>query len=258
MKKQLRTLKAKSYQYFWHWLMTTAGDRGVCGANNQRQREAWLKSTLAQLPPNKLILDAGAGETQYKRFCSHLKYVSQDFGKYDGTGNQAGLQIGHRDHSKLDVISDIVAIPIQQESFDAVMCVEVLEHLPNPIAALHELTRVLKPSGTLILTAPFASLTHYAPYFYQTGYSRYFYEYWLNKLGYKIEDMQLNGNYFEYIAQELRRLPGVGWDYANTPIPLFKYYAIKHVLALLDQLSQTDTGSAELLAYGLHVRAYKL
>ena len=39
---------------------------------------------------------------------------------------------------------DITSIPIENDYFDAVMCVEVFEHLPNPIEALLKLNRVLK------------------------------------------------------------------------------------------------------------------
>ena len=60
------------------------------GTQNQAMREHWLETTLAALPAGARILDAGAGELQYKRFCGHLAYVSQDFGKYDGKGDNAG------------------------------------------------------------------------------------------------------------------------------------------------------------------------
>jgi 2-polyprenyl-3-methyl-5-hydroxy-6-metoxy-1,4-benzoquinol methylase len=43
------------------------------------------------------------------------------------------------------------------------MCVEVFEHLPEPIKAVEEFARLFKPGGYLILTAPFCSLTHFAP-----------------------------------------------------------------------------------------------
>ena len=31
----------------------------------------------------------------------------------------------------LDIISDITSIPVSDNTFDAVMCIEVFEHLPN-------------------------------------------------------------------------------------------------------------------------------
>jgi len=121
-------------------------ERG-CGTRNQATREAWLERTLASIPAGSRILDAGAGELQYKRFCSHLQYVSQDFGQYDGQGDGIGLQKGSWDQSRLDIVSDITAIPEPDASFDAIMCIEVLEHLPAPVDALRELIRLLKPGG---------------------------------------------------------------------------------------------------------------
>lgn len=43
------------------------------------------------------------------------------------------------------------ALPFATDTFDAVYCVEVLEHLPDTDLALGELTRVLKPGGTLLI-----------------------------------------------------------------------------------------------------------
>lgn len=131
---------------------------GQVGTKNQTYREAWLERALAALPAGSRILDAGAGELQYKRYCRHLDYVSQDFARYDGQGNGKGLQSGIWDQTSLDIVSDICSIPQPDASFDAVMCVEVLEHVPRPVAALRELNRLLKRGGVLILTAPFCSL----------------------------------------------------------------------------------------------------
>lgn len=57
------------------------------GCRNKETREEWLKKTLPAIPSDSRILDAGAGELQYKEFCNHLEYVSQDFRKYDGKGD---------------------------------------------------------------------------------------------------------------------------------------------------------------------------
>ena len=230
---------------------------GQCGTQNKANRDAWLEYTLASIPPGQRILDAGAGELQYKRFCAHLDYVSQDFAQYDGQGDGVALQTDAWDQSQLDIVSDITSIPEPDASFDAVMCIEVLEHLPDPLRALHELTRLLKPGGTLIITAPFCCLTHFSPHFYYTGYSRYFYEYWLTERGFEVEDMQWNGNYFEYLAQELRRLPRIGEKYAGMRPTWLEQNAINVALRLLNRLSQDNNGSEQLLAYGLHIRARK-
>lgn len=140
------------------------------GTHNQSVRERWLENALAQIPAGGRILDAGAGQLQYKPFCSHLNYVSQDFSQYDGSGNGVGLQKGGWNQEEIDIISDITNIPEPDSSFDAIMCVEVIEHVPNPVDSLKELTRLLRPGGYLILTAPFSSLTHYAPYYYYSGF----------------------------------------------------------------------------------------
>lgn len=166
------------------------------GTQNLSTREAWLEKTLNQIPAGSRILDAGAGEQKYKRFCVHLDYVAQDFAQYDGKGDGRGLQTNSWGQSNLDIISDITAIPEPDTSFDAIMCVEVFEHLPEPIKAIQEFARLLKPGGHLILTAPFCSLTHFAPYHFYTGFNRYFYETHLPANGFEIVELQENGFFF--------------------------------------------------------------
>jgi SAM-dependent methyltransferase len=45
-------------------------------------------------------------------------------------------------------------LPCSDSSFDAVFCVEGIEHLENRYAFLREACRVLRPGGTLVLTTP--------------------------------------------------------------------------------------------------------
>ena len=59
---------------------------GDVGTTNSIFRENWLKEILMDIPNGMKILDAGAGEGQYQKYCEHLDYVSQDFAEYDGTG----------------------------------------------------------------------------------------------------------------------------------------------------------------------------
>ena len=109
----------------------------------------------------------------------------------------------------------------------------------------------------MILTAPFNSLTHYAPYHYSTGFSRYYYQYHLENLGFEIEEIIPNGNYFEYLAQEVRRIKNVALQYSAKNLNIFYKIGIYLVLVLLGSLSKKDKGSHELLNFGYFVKAKK-
>ena len=229
----------------------------VVGRNNQQDREGWLERTLAAIPEKSRILDAGAGTRRYRRYCCHLEYVSQDFGQYDGEGDGVGLHSGEFDYGELDIVSDICDIPEENGSFDAIMCIEVLEHVPNPAEAIKEFGRLLKVGGLLVLTAPFCSLTHLAPYHFCTGFSEYWFRHQLGESGFDILDIQPNGNYFEYLAQELYRLPTVATRYSKTKPKLWELAGMFMVQSMLARLSRRDQGASELLCYGFHSLAVK-
>lgn len=226
------------------------------GLNNEEDRRQWVKETLAKIPAGKKLLDAGAGECQYKKYCGHLEYTSQDFSQYDGSGD-IGMQMGTWDTSQIDIVSDINAIPVPDASFDAVLCTEVLEHVPYPIKALEELTRVLRPGGQLIVTAPFISFTHFAPYHYHSGFNRFFYEYHLPTMGMEITEITPNGNFFELVGQEVRRIKRMGKMYATKKVTLLDRIYAHLLLISLNKLSRAGQKSAELACYGLHVVAIK-
>jgi len=231
---------------------------GSFGRVNEENRRQWLKKVLLDLPAGSRILDAGAGEQQYRDFCSHLNYVSQDFAGYDPAQLSHGLQMKQWKYPPLDIICDITSIPELDSSFDAILCTEVIEHISNPIACLKEFSRLLKPGGYLILTAPFSSLTHFAPHFYYSGFSRYFYEKELADSGFKILKLIPNGNYFDYLAQELLRLKVVGRRYSkNFFLSRVESWILRSVLKILARLSRNDSGSSELACYGYHVVALK-
>ena len=221
-----------------------------------RNRADWLEKTLKQIPEGSRILDAGAGELKHKPSCGHLRYVSQDFGEYTGSGNGIGYQKGTWDNSKLDIISDIIAIPEPDASFDAIMCVEVFEHIPAPLQAIREFERLLRPGGTLVITAPFCSFTHFSPHFYYTGFSPHFYNTHLGG-AFDVVELTPNGNMFEYMAQEIRRLPEVAQRYASIKLAENETAAIDSVLGILQRCTEQDRGSAETLCIGYFVRAVK-
>lgn len=223
--------------------------------SNRVAREQWLEQKLRSIPNGSRILDAGAGTLTYSKFCHHLRYVSQDFGQYDGQGDGKGIQSVGFDYGKLDIVCDIINIPEPDASFDAIMCIEVFEHLQDPVLAIKEFARLLKPGGLLVLTAPFCSLTHYAPYHYSTGFNRYWYQHHIEKNGLLVEEIETNGGYFDYLSQEMERVPDVAGRYAASKPTLLDLIGIIIVRRMLQRFRKRDSNSSELLCFGYHVVA---
>ena len=228
----------------------------LIGSDTDSIRIKWVKESLASIPAGSNILDAGAGELKFKPDCDHLQYVAQDFGQYEGTGDE-GLQTGGWDNSRIDIVSDITDIPVNDGSFEAILCSEVLEHIPDAVSALKEFSRILKPGGILLITAPFASLTHFAPYHF-CGYNKYWYEYHLPKLGFDIEVLGHNGSWFHFVAQELRRSRFISNMYSLKWLGFITRVAVIPILMLLTFLSRFDRGSHEALCFNYMIRAVKI
>jgi len=105
---------------------------------NQYERNKWVATWAARIPAGSRVLDVGAGSAPYRSFFQHCEYKAHDFG-------QVPELKAH--YTELDYISDIVDIPVPDGHFDVVICTEVLEHVPEPIKAIQEMSRILKPGG---------------------------------------------------------------------------------------------------------------
>jgi SAM-dependent methyltransferase len=231
--------------------------KNFIGTNcNEDARGRWLADTLSAIPKGLRILDAGAGELRNKKLCAHLNYVSQDVCQYDGVGNSHGLQTGTWDTSKIDLVCDIANIPQADATYDVILCSEVFEHLPNAIVALDEFSRLLKPGGKLIITAPFASLVHFAPYHYSSGFSRYWYEYHLPIRHFEIQELTPNGDWFLYTKQELLRLPSMAKQYGDWCWPLS--YLLMGFGIVYFGLRGNSRKSVDVACFGWHCIANKL
>jgi SAM-dependent methyltransferase len=163
--------------------------------NTERRRE-WVARQAAATPPGSLVLDVGAGIGQYRPLFAHCDYRAHDFGLEPATAGQ---------YTPLDYQSDITAIPVPDAAFDVVLCTEVLEHVPEPIVALHEMARIVKPGGRLLITAPLGSHLHQEPYHFYGGYTPYWYARFLPTAGCTVTSVEANGGFFSFFGQEAQR-----------------------------------------------------
>ena len=95
---------------------------------------------------NGLALDCGAG----LRNVYYDNVVNYEIVAYDST----------------DVLGVAERLPFRDDSFDAVLSLNVLEHVKDPFLAARELMRVLKPGGELMCVAPFLQPLHGYPHHY--------------------------------------------------------------------------------------------
>ena len=123
----------------------------------------FVKEVSDLLPVGSSLLDAGAGECAYKRLFAKQRYVAID----------AAIGEAKWNYRNLDVMGLIDNLPFVDDSFDAVLSTETLEHLQTPCESIAEMCRVLKPGGRLFLTTPFAHAEHQVPhdYFRYTSYA---------------------------------------------------------------------------------------
>jgi len=137
----------------------------------------------------------------------------------------------------------------ENRTFDAALCSEVLEHVPDAVAAIQKIGKLVKPGGLLILTAPFVSLTHFAPYHYATGFSRYWYEHHLPRSGFKIVSIESNGGFFDLLYQETTRSQNVYRRYVGEP-NLLDRVLLKFTRMIIDRWSRQDKLSSEFCTFG--------
>ena len=226
-------------------------------SKNPAARDSWVIEKLQSLPTGLVLLDAGAGEMKYSKYCNHLKYIAQDFGEYDPIESNVGLQMDKWDYPESIVRCDIVKMPFPDESIDVVLCTEVFEHIKDPLAALKEFNRVLKKNGRLILTAPFSCLVHMAPYFYNCGFSEYWYKENLKDYGFYIDEISSYGNYFNWLQQEIQRVPSVVEKYCDEKMLASDLKEINRMAFLLNKYDNKKNNSNELLCFGYRVVAHK-
>ena len=154
--------------------------------------ESALQQFATSLPAGARLLDAGAGEARHAALFTKQHYVGVDLAVGDANWN----------YGKLHCIADLAALPFAPLSFDAVLNIVTLEHLPDPARALREMARVMRPGARLLLAAPHEWEVHQSPHDY-FRYTRHGLQYLLAQAGFAEIVITPAGGYFRLLARRL-------------------------------------------------------
>lgn len=169
-------------------------------------RDQFIRKWITSLKSDAQIIDIGAGPMPYKSLIQGLglSYHSHDFEKYQAADGDPGLQSEEWPIYGHDFVCDITAL--EARDFDYAICTEVLEHVPNPAAALTNIAQSVKPGGEILITLPFSSRMHQAPYWFSAGLSRYWFEHHAPLNALKIKRITIAGDFVDQMISELEQL----------------------------------------------------
>lgn len=139
------------------------------------------------------LLDIGCGNKPYKKFLECTEYVGLD------TDEKVSP----------DIVGDVTNLPFEDETFDSILCTEVLEHIPDITKALQEMYRVLRKDGNIYLTVPMYWCLHYEPNDYYR-FTKYGLKYLLENTGFTVEKIERIGGIFSLIGV---RMADVIWTF---------------------------------------------
>lgn len=134
------------------------------------------------------VLDVGCGQRPYQSYFQHVKRMRGcDF---------------NAERGPVDFACPADQIPLPDQSLDGILCTEVLEHVPDPLAVCREFHRVLRPGGKVLLSTPMYWPGHEEPYdFYR--YPEFGLRRLLAESGFELKALVPRGGVWVFLGQAI-------------------------------------------------------
>lgn len=164
---------------------------------------------LITAKPEGLFLDCGAG-WRAVNYNNVINYEIQDYPSTDILG------VGEK-------------LPFADNSFDGIFSVAVLEHVADPVLCAREITRVLKPGGTLFCAAAFLSPVH--------AYPNHYYNMTSQGLQTLFKDLEITR---KFVPLALHPMKTVGWILRSYAAGLPEHLRKKFINMRVGELAGMD------------------
>lgn len=146
-----------------------------------------LKSIIEKYG-NGVVLDIGCGNKPYEYMFSEkaTKYI--------------GCDVVQSDLRKVDIICEATNIPLDNNSFDTILCTQVVEHVSEPEKVFQEAYRLLNKKGIFIVSTNMYWQIHEAPHDY-FRFTEYGIKFLLEKSGFEVVSIKENGGKWALFSQ---------------------------------------------------------
>jgi len=156
----------------------------------------FVRGAARELPAQARVADIGAGDSPYRELFDHCDYLTVDWN-----------QSVHSGALSADVVSSATHIALPDESVDAALLTQVLEHVPDPRAVLRDIHRILRSDGPLYVTVPLMWELHELPHDYYR-YTPSSLRLLLEEAGFRDVKVEARNDCFTTIAQLMKN---AGW-----------------------------------------------
>ena len=134
------------------------------------------------------VLDAGSGRLPEQQLRSEILATGATLETLDFLPGEG-----------VDHVADVADTKLPEQSYDAILCMQVLEHVPNPQAVCAELYRMARPGAHVMVSAPQSAWLHNLPYHY-FHYTNIGMRKILEEAGFEVLTMEAQGGHFATLA----------------------------------------------------------
>ena len=182
------------------------------------------------------LLDVGCGDKPYQDVFKNVsEYVGIDLSPEVGISNRPRSRF-----EEVDVFAKATELPFVDESFDAVLCTQVIAYIMHPDLFFLEASRVLKPEGVLIATFPMISPLFEVPHEY-FRYTEFSFQEFCKNSALKVLTVEKMGGGWLAVGYLVRDFLYVDSQRVkNRFIGKFLYFVGDTIYSLLERLDRVD------------------